>query len=159
MRRGAYQIFIWGWIADFPDPENFFFLLECGNAQLEERRAEHRQLLQSRVRSPVPRDEDLPNDERRADLIKRMLVLTEQERPWIELFHNEDYALSHAWVVNSKPMGSPIRPTSTRTLCRRYGRACRRIGTCRCAGRCMWRCCSIVAVTIPAVRTFYRERL
>ena len=27
IRRGAYQIFIWGWIADFPDPENFLFLL------------------------------------------------------------------------------------------------------------------------------------
>ena len=33
VRRGAYQLFTWGWIADFPDPENFFFLLECGNAQ------------------------------------------------------------------------------------------------------------------------------
>jgi ABC-type oligopeptide transport system substrate-binding subunit len=31
VRRGAYQIFIWGWLADFPDPENFLFLLrpEC----------------------------------------------------------------------------------------------------------------------------------
>ena len=33
VRRGAYQIFIWGWVADFPDPENFFFLLECQNAR------------------------------------------------------------------------------------------------------------------------------
>ena len=33
VRRGAYQIFQWGWIADFPDPENFLFLLECSNAQ------------------------------------------------------------------------------------------------------------------------------
>ena len=27
MRRGAYQIFLWGWVADYPDPENFLFLL------------------------------------------------------------------------------------------------------------------------------------
>ena len=33
MRRGAYQIFIWGWVADFPDPENFFFLLWSADAR------------------------------------------------------------------------------------------------------------------------------
>ncbi len=33
IRRGAYQIFIWGWLADFPDPENFLFLLTCDNAR------------------------------------------------------------------------------------------------------------------------------
>ena len=27
VRKGAYQIFMWGWIADYPDPENFLFLL------------------------------------------------------------------------------------------------------------------------------------
>ena len=29
----------------------------------------------------------------------------ECERPWIELYHEEDFTLSHAWLVNSKPMG------------------------------------------------------
>ena len=48
---------------------------------------------------------DLPNDERRAGLIRQMLAILERERPWIELYHNEDYKLSHAWLVNSKPMG------------------------------------------------------
>ena len=27
VRKNAYQIFMWGWIADYPDPENFLFLL------------------------------------------------------------------------------------------------------------------------------------
>ena len=27
VRNGAYQIFMWGWVADYPDPENFLFLL------------------------------------------------------------------------------------------------------------------------------------
>ncbi|MDH4017696.1 MAG: ABC transporter substrate-binding protein, partial [Actinomycetota bacterium] len=26
VRNGAYQLFMWGWIADYPDPENFLFL-------------------------------------------------------------------------------------------------------------------------------------
>ena len=27
VRKGAYQVFQWGWVADYPDPENFLFLL------------------------------------------------------------------------------------------------------------------------------------
>ena len=38
-------------------------------------------------------------------MIRRMLAILEQERPWIELYHEEDFVLSHAWLVNSKPMG------------------------------------------------------
>jgi hypothetical protein len=34
-----------------------------------------------------------------------MRAILERERPWIELFHREDYALYHAWVGNVKPMG------------------------------------------------------
>ena len=57
VRRGAYQIFMWGWVADYPDPENFLFLLECEQRALQERRAEHRQLLRPGLRPAVPRDE------------------------------------------------------------------------------------------------------
>ena len=37
--------------------------------------------------------------------IREMLGILERERPWIELFHREDYALYHDWVRNVKPMG------------------------------------------------------
>ena len=33
VRRGAYQIFLLGWVADYPDPENFLFLLWSGMAR------------------------------------------------------------------------------------------------------------------------------
>ena len=34
-----------------------------------------------------------------------MTAILEHERPWIELFHREDYSLYHGWVRNVKPMG------------------------------------------------------
>jgi hypothetical protein len=34
-----------------------------------------------------------------------MRTILERERPWIELFHIESYALVHGWVRNVKPLG------------------------------------------------------
>ena len=158
VRRGAYQLFTWGWIADFPDPENFFFLLECGNAQSKSSGPNTANFCNPEFDRLYHEMKSLPNTERRAGLIKRMLGLLEQERPWIELFHNEEYALSHAWVINSKPMGlsyptykyMDVKPEARARLQAEWNAPLR------------WplyvALLLIVAVTIPAVRTFYRER-
>jgi oligopeptide transport system substrate-binding protein len=158
VRRGAYQLFTWGWIADFPDPENFFFLLECGNAQSKSGGPNTANFCHPDFDRLYHEMKSLPNDQRRAGLIKRMLTLTEQERPWIELFHNEEYALSHAWVINSKPMGlsyptykyMDVAPPLRARLQADWNVPLR------------WplyvALLLIVAVTLPAVRTFYRER-
>jgi len=158
VRRGAYQLFTWGWIADFPDPENFFFLLECGNAQAKSAGPNTANFCNPEFDRLYHAMKSLPNTERRAGLIKRMLGLLEQERPWIELFHNEEYALSHAWVINSKPMGlsyptykyMDVKPEVRARLQVEWNAPLR------------WplyvALLLIVAVTIPAVRTFYRER-
>jgi hypothetical protein len=39
-----------------------------------------------------------------------MRTILERERPWIEVFHPEDYALSQTWVRHAKPspMSLPI---------------------------------------------------
>lgn len=36
MRRGVAQIFMWGWNADYPDAENFLFLLYGPNGKAKE---------------------------------------------------------------------------------------------------------------------------
>ncbi|MGZ5077439.1 MAG: ABC transporter substrate-binding protein, partial [Methylobacter sp.] len=35
MRTGNAQLFVWGWNADYPDPENFFFLLYGPNSKVQ----------------------------------------------------------------------------------------------------------------------------
>ena len=35
MIKGTGQIFQWGWNADYPDPENFFFLLYSKNGKVK----------------------------------------------------------------------------------------------------------------------------
>jgi ABC-type transport system substrate-binding protein len=159
VRRGAYQIFQWGWIADFPDPENFLFLLECSNAQSKSRGPNTANFCNDEFDRLYREMKNLPNGQERAALIKRMIGIIENERPWIELFHNEDYTLSHAWLVNSKPMGisnpafkyKDVKP-ELRTKLRADWNAPVR-----------WPLYLVLlvifAATVPAVRTYYRERV
>jgi hypothetical protein len=48
---------------------------------------------------------DLPNGDERTAIIREMQTLLERERPWIELFHIESYALVQGWMRNVKPLG------------------------------------------------------
>jgi oligopeptide transport system substrate-binding protein len=104
VRRGAYQLFMWGWVADYPDPENFLFLLwsESARSAGGPNTANFsypefdRYFLAMR---------DAPDGPERLALIRQMRAIIERERPWIELFHPESYVLIHGWVSNAKPLG------------------------------------------------------
>ncbi len=159
VRRGAYQIFSWGWIADFPDPENFLFLLACENARSKSGGPNTANFCNAEFDQLYDQMKYLPNNERRADVIRRMLAILERERPWIELYHLEDFVLSHAWLVNSKPMGisypaykyKDVRPELRARLQAQWNAPVR------------WPLYlvlfAVVALIVPAVRTYYRERL
>jgi peptide/nickel transport system substrate-binding protein len=104
VRRGAYQLFMWGWVADYPDPENFLFLLWSASARsaggpntANFADAEFdRRFLAMR---------DAADGPERLALIRELQAIVERERPWIELFYPESYALVHGWVHNAKPLG------------------------------------------------------
>jgi ABC-type transport system substrate-binding protein len=158
VRRGAYQIFQWGWIADFPDPENFLFLLECSNAQSKSGGPNTANFCNDRYDALYREMKNLPNNAHRAKVIRQMLEIVENERPWIELYHSEDYTLSHAWLVNSKSMGlsnplfkyKDVKPELRAKLRAEWNVPVR------------WPLYAllllIVTATVPAIRTYYRER-
>jgi len=159
IRRGAYQLFIWGWIADFPDPENFLFLLECQNARSKSGGPNTANFCNAEFDRLYRQMKDLPSNEQRAALVKRMLAILEQERPWIELYHEEDFNLSHAWVINSKPTGISYPAYKYKDVDPEI----------RARMQAQWNApvrwpvyvlvLAMVALTVPAVRTYYRERL
>jgi len=108
VRRGAYQLFMWGWVADYPDPENFLFLLWSELAQSNGGGPNTANFADPRYDALFHDMKDRENDGRRLEQIAEIRSLLEHERPWIELFHPEDYALVHGWLQGFAPMGLPV---------------------------------------------------
>lgn len=116
VRNGAYQIFMWGWFADYPDPENFLFLLwsEMGRSTGGG---------PNTANFSSPRYDELylsmkarTNDAARLAEIEEMRAILEFERPWIELTHSEAYSLFHGWLAYVKPFGMSFPMTKYRDL-------------------------------------------
>jgi oligopeptide transport system substrate-binding protein len=103
--RGAHQIFLWGWIADYPDPENFLLLLWGPNGRSLSGGPNFANFQDSRFDALFVEMRDRADDPRRAALIDEMRGILAERRPWIELFHSEKYALVHGWLKNHRLSG------------------------------------------------------
>ncbi|MEO8606214.1 MAG: ABC transporter substrate-binding protein, partial [bacterium] len=103
VRSGAYQIFLWGWVADYPDPENFLFLLYGPMSRTASGGPNTANFADPRYDALFVRIRAMENGPQRLALIGDMRGLLEREAPWIPLYYPEDYALSQGWLANLKP--------------------------------------------------------
>ncbi len=103
LRKGAVQIYFLGWNADYPDPENFFFLLS-GNEGLialgGENKSNYANAEYDRLFVEM---KDMGNTPERLKIIRRMKHILQHDAPWIFGFHPKSYTLRHAWLHNRKP--------------------------------------------------------
>jgi oligopeptide transport system substrate-binding protein len=111
VRDGAYQIFQWGWVADYPDPENFLFLLTGPMARSASGGPNTANFSDPEFDALFGTMKTMENTEERLEVIRKMRAILERERPWIELFHPEEYALAHGWLRGVKPAGLSIATT------------------------------------------------
>ncbi|HHL40850.1 MAG TPA: peptide ABC transporter substrate-binding protein [Deltaproteobacteria bacterium] len=108
MRKGNFQIFSWGWNADYPDPENFFFLLVGANGKVKhqgENAANYENPEFDRLFDEMKAMENSP---RRLEIIRRMTDIVRRDGPWVWGFHPVAFSLVHGWVgnVKSNPMAN-----------------------------------------------------
>ena len=96
---------MYGWVADYPDPENFLFLLYGPMGVAASGGPNTANFADPRYDELFLAMKNEPNGPARARLIAEMREILEGERPWIELFHRENYALFHSWMKNVKTAG------------------------------------------------------
>ncbi len=108
IRDGAYQIFQWGWVADYPDPENFLFLLWSEMARSKNNGPNTANFKNVEYDRLFLEMKSMDNAPERLGKIQRMLRILEEERPWIEMYHREHYALYHSWFAGVKAPGLSV---------------------------------------------------
>ncbi|MEM7412523.1 MAG: ABC transporter substrate-binding protein [Myxococcota bacterium] len=159
VRDGAYQIFSWGWIADYPDSENFLFLLWGPNSSTANPGAPNSaNFAHPRFDRLFVEMRDMPNGPERMAKIREMRAILERERPWIELYHREAYALFHGWLSNVKPAGISLPASKYMDLDPRSRAELRRGWNAPIRWPAWALGIGVVAVAVPGIITFFRER-
>lgn len=158
LKLGAYQIYFTGWIADFPDPENFLFLLESSSGRKQSGGSNYSNYVNARYDKLYYAMRAMENGPKRLATIRQMITILERERPWIELFHDESYVLSQPWVRNVKSFGLSypvlkyidLKPAVRARLRKDWNAPIRWP---------LWIGLALIVIFVaPAIFTFFRER-
>lgn len=103
MAKGTAQMFQWGWNADYPDPENFLFLLYGPNRKVE-KHGENAGNYESPVFDALfQKMASLENSAERLKIIEKMLRILQEDAPWIWGLHPIGFGLYHEWYLNAHP--------------------------------------------------------
>jgi ABC-type transport system substrate-binding protein len=103
VRKGKYQVFWLGWNADYPDAENFLFLLygPTGKTKFDgENTANYASPEYDRLFAQMKTLDDGPEKQK---LIDDMVTLVRQDAPWTMGFYPYASAAAQQWVHNFKP--------------------------------------------------------
>lgn len=103
IRKGNAQLFEWGWNADYPDPENFFFLLYGPHKKVASGGENAANYDSAEFNALFERMKDLDNGPERQRVIDAMLEIVRRDAPWIFAYYPKSFGLRHGWVHNVKP--------------------------------------------------------
>ncbi len=103
VRKGKYQVFWLGWNADYPDAENFLFLLwgPAGKTKFDgENTSNYASPAYDRMFVRMKSLDDGPEKQK---LVDDMIALVRDEAPWTMGFFPYTSAATQSWVHNTKP--------------------------------------------------------
>ncbi|MEO5343239.1 MAG: ABC transporter substrate-binding protein [Gammaproteobacteria bacterium SHHR-1] len=103
MRKGTGQMFWWGWNADYPDPENFFFLLYGPQGKVEQGGENASNYANPEFDRLFEQMKNMTNGPERQRIIDQMLEILRRDAPWIWGYFPKAFSLHHGWYYNVKP--------------------------------------------------------
>ncbi len=103
IRRGDMQMFYYGWNADYPDPENFLFLLNGAQAKVAKGGENAANYSNAEFDRLFEQMKNMDNTPARQKIITQMLAIIQRDSPWLWGHHPKKYVLQHQWLHNVKP--------------------------------------------------------
>jgi ABC-type transport system substrate-binding protein len=103
IRKGNVQLYFLGWNADYPDPENFLFLLHGAQSKVRTSGENASNYENAEFDRLFERMKNMPNGPERLAIIDRMVEILRRDAPWVWSLFPKDYTLYHSWVRNRKP--------------------------------------------------------
>lgn len=103
IRTGNSQLFFLGWSADYPDAENFFFLLHGANSKVKVGGENAANYLNSGFDKLFETMRTMDNTEQRYQMIQVLQDIVRYDAPWLFGFHPKNFSLFHSWYKNNKP--------------------------------------------------------
>lgn len=103
VRDGGVQIYTLGWNADYPDPENFFFLLYGPNSVVDSKGQNYSNYHNPEFDLLFDQMKNMENGPARLDIIREMNEIVRADAPWVWAFNPKGYSLFHSWYKNVKP--------------------------------------------------------
>jgi ABC-type transport system substrate-binding protein len=102
---GSHQLFLWGWLADYPDAENFLFLLAGPNAKSKtggagENAANYQN---AEYDAHFEKMRYLEDGEEKKKEIEALIRIAQRDAPWMFGYFPTSAAAFHQWVKNGKP--------------------------------------------------------
>jgi ABC-type transport system substrate-binding protein len=101
--QGTAQLFFMGWNADYPDPENFLFLLHGQQAKAGGQGSNAANYVSAEYDRLFERMKVMPDGAARQEVIDRMVAILRHDAPWVFWHYPKTYALLHGWIRNRKP--------------------------------------------------------
>jgi ABC-type transport system substrate-binding protein len=94
-----------GWMADYPDPENFLSQLYGPNSAAEHAGSNYANYENPEYDRLFRKMRDMANGPERQAVIDEMLAILRRDAPWYWGYYPREYALFHQWLYNTKPNG------------------------------------------------------
>jgi oligopeptide transport system substrate-binding protein len=104
VRQGSVQLYFYGWNGDYPDPENFYFLLYGPQSKVRASGENASNYANPAFDRLFEQMRSMDNGPQRQRIIDQMNAILHEDAPWLWMMHPKDFSLRHAWVYNRKPI-------------------------------------------------------
>ena len=105
MRKGNEQTYFWGWFADYPDSENYLFLLTTSQGKVKFDGENASNYSNPEYDKLYDQTRALPDGAERQALIDKMVQIVQQDAPWNFGFFPGSTGVYQQWLHNAKPSG------------------------------------------------------